>query len=42
MKTFAKKIRIRQRSSVRGSSGYGRQRVAMSVPRGSKLRIKQG
>ena len=42
MKTFGKKIKIRQRSFVKGSSGFGRQRVVMSVPRGSKIRIKQG
>ena len=42
MKTFARKIRVKQRMNVKNTSGFGRQHVRASVPRGTKIRIRQG
>lgn len=42
MKTFARRIRVRQRMSTGGVRGTARQHVRLSVPRGSRIRIRQG
>ena len=42
MKTFARRVRVRQSTNLRNTFGSGRQRARLSVPRGSKIRIRQG
>ena len=42
MKTFARKINVKQRMNVKNTSGFGRQHVRLSVPRGTKIRVKRG